>query len=560
MATKEKIELNVTGMTCDSCAVHVEKALQDVPGVLTVNIPDWKLGQAIVTAGPAVDDDALVAAVEKIGYRADIVPRRSATAPRPPSENGRAYEYDLIVIGTGGGGMGAAIKAAELGFRAAIIEGGTIGGTCVNIGCVPSKALIRAAAAYHNAGHHPFKGINTRAESVDWAELIRHKDELVSGLRQAKYVDVLASYDNITLIKNWAKLQSDTQVVLDDGRVLSAGKIVIATGARPYILPILGIDTVAVLNSTTAMALEKQPASLIVLGGRAVALELSQAFARLGTRVTILQRSERLIPEHEPDVAAELADILRDEGIIIHTGVTLQNIRADGDEKIITAAVDGDVREFRAEQVLMALGRTPNTQDMGLAEAGVELDEKGFIKVTDRMETSNPNIYAVGDVTNRPKFVYVAAAAGGIAAANALTAAGKSLSLQFMPDVIFTDPQVASVGLTAAAAEAQGYEVKVSTLPLEYVPRALAARETRGLIKLIADQNTNRLLGAHVLAAEGGEIIQTAVLAMKFGLEYGFTVTGLRDMLFPYLVQVEGIKLAAQTFEKDVAQLSCCAG
>jgi len=560
MSTKEKFELNVTGMTCDSCAVHVEKALQDVPGVLAVNIPDWKSGQAILTADPAVDDDTLVAAVEKIGYRADIVPRRSATAPRPPAGNGRTHDYDLIVIGTGGGGMGAAIKAAELGFRAAIIEGGTIGGTCVNIGCVPSKALIRAAAAYHNAGHHPFKGIKTRAESVDWAELIRHKDELVAGLRQAKYVDVLASYDNITLIKNWAKLQSDTQVVLDDGRVLSAGKIVIATGARPYILPIPGIEAVDVLNSTTAMALEKQPASLIVLGGRAVALELSQAFARLGTRVTILQRSERLIPEHEPDIAAELADILRDEGIAIHTGVTLQNIRADGDEKIITAAVDGEVREFRAEQVLMALGRTPNTRDMGLAEAGVELDEKGFIKVTDRMETSNPNIYAVGDVTNRPKFVYVAAAAGGIAAANALAGEGKSLNLQFMPDVIFTDPQVASVGLTESAAKAKGYEVKVSTLPLAYVPRALAARETRGLIKLIADRNTNRLLGAHVLAAEGGEIMQTAVLAMKFGLEYGCTVTDLRDMLFPYLVQVEGIKLAAQTFEKDVAQLSCCAG
>ncbi len=560
MSTKEKVELNITGMTCDSCAVHVEKALQGVPGVLAVNIPDWKSGQTILIADPAVNEESLLEAVEKIGYHATVAPRRSVTASRPPAGNGQQHDYDLIVIGTGGGGMGATIKAAELGYRAAIIEGGTVGGTCVNIGCVPSKALIRAAAAYHSAGHHPFKGIKTRAEGVDWAELIRHKDELVSGLRQAKYMDVLASYDNITLIQNWAKLKSDTQVVLDDGRVLSAGKIVIATGARPYILPIPGIDTVEVLNSTTAMALEKQPASLIVLGGRAVALELSQAFARLGTRVTILQRSPRLIPEHEPDIAAELADILRDEGIAIHTGVTLQNIRADGGEKIITAAVDGEVREFRAEQVLMALGRTPNTQDMGLAEAGVELDEKGFIKVTDRMETSNPNIYAVGDVTNRPKFVYVAAAAGGIAAANALAAEGKSLNLQFMPEVIFTDPQVAGVGLTEAAAEAQGYDVKVSTLPLAYVSRALAARETRGLIKLVADRNTNQLLGAHVLAAEGGEIIQTAVLAMKFGLEYGFTVTDLRDMLFPYLVQVEGIKLAAQTFEKDVAQLSCCAG
>ncbi len=561
MSQFDEFELDVRGMTCDSCAVHVTKALKGVAGVLEVNVPGWKSGRATLTADPTVSDETLVEAVEKAGYRATVSTRRTAASPRPPSGNGHKQDYDLIVIGTGGGGMAAAIKAAELGFRAAIIEGGTIGGTCVNIGCVPSKALIRAAAAYHSAGHHPFKGIKTRAEGVDWAALIQHKDELVSGLRQAKYVDVLASYgDSVTLVRGWAKLQSDTQVALDDGRVLSANKIVIATGARPNILPLPGIDAVDVLNSTTAMALEKQPASLIVLGGRAVALELSQTFARLGTQVTILQRSERLIPEHEPDIAAELADALRTEGVTIHTGVTLQGIRATGDEKIITATVNGEVREFRAEQVLMAVGRTPNTKDIGLAEAGVELDGKGFIKINDRMETTNPNIYAVGDVTNRPKFVYVAAAAGGIAAANALAGEGKSLNLQFMPDVIFTDPQVASVGLTEAEATAKGYDAKVSTLPLEYVPRALAARETRGLIKLIADRNTNRLLGAHVLAAEGGEIIQTAVLAMKFGLEYGFTVTDLRDMLFPYLVQVEGIKLAAQTFEKDVAQLSCCAG
>ncbi|MFQ5578931.1 MAG: FAD-dependent oxidoreductase, partial [Anaerolineae bacterium] len=295
-------------------------------------------------------------------------------------------------------------------------------------------------------------------------------------------------------------------------------------------------------------------------GGRAVALELSQTFARLGTQVTILQRSSRLIPEHEPEVSAGLVDALREEGLTIHTGTTLLSIREENGQKVITARVNGEQQEFRAGQVLMAVGRTPNTQNMGLEEAGVELDERGFIKVNDRMETTNPNIYAVGDVSNRPKFVYVAAAAGGIAAANALTGEGKSLNLKTLPDVIFTDPQVARVGLTEAEASAGGYDVKESTLPLEYVPRALAARDARGLIKLVADRNSDRLLGAHVLAAEGGEIIQTAALAVKFGLEYGFTVANLRDMLFPYLMQVEGLKLAAQTFEKDVAQLSCCAG
>ena len=208
----------------------------------------------------------------------------------------------------------------------------------------------------------------------------------------------------------------------------------------------------------------------------------------------------------------------------------------------------------------MAVGRTPHTGDMGLEEAGVELDAGGFIKVDEFMQTSHPRIYAAGDVTNRPKLVYVAAAAGGIAAENALNGNSRRLDLTVLPDVIFTDPQVATVGVTEAQARASDYDVKVTTLPLAYVPRALAARVTRGLIKLVADQGSDRLLGAHILAAEAGEVIQTASLAVKYGLQYGFTVANLREMLFPYLVQVEGLKLAAQTFEKDVAQLSCCAG
>lgn len=470
-------------------------------------------------------------------------------------------DYDLIVIGSGGGGMAAAIKAAELGYRAALIEGGAIGGTCVNIGCVPSKTLIRAAAAYHQAGQHPFKGIHTRAERVDWTALIQHKDELVTELRQAKYVDVLAAYgDSIALIRGWARLKSDHAVALADGRVFTAGKIVLATGAKPRMLSLPGLEQVEVLTSTTAMSLRQQPESLLVIGGRAVALELGQTFTRLGAKVTLLQRSNRLIPEHEPEISAALAEVLRQEGLTLQTGVKLLAIREKAGQKVVTANVNGEEGEFRAEQVLMATGRTPNTQHLGLEEIGVKLDEQGFIRVNSRLETTHPNIYAVGDVTGGPNLVYVAATAGGIAAANALIGEGKSLNLNTLPEVIFTDPQVARVGLTEADAEAGGYDVKISTLPLASVPRALAARDTRGLIKLVADRNTNRLLGAHALVAEGGEIIQTAALVVKFGLEYGFTVANLREMLFPYLTQVEGLKLATQTFEKDVAQLSCCAG
>ena len=386
-------------------------------------------------------------------------------------------------------------------------------------------------------------------------------DDLVGEMRQGKYADVLASYGNrITLIRAWACLQPDGSIALDDGRTFTAGRTVIATGAAPRILPLDGIENVDVLTSTSALALTERPRSLIVIGGRAIALELGQTFARFGTQVTVLQRSPRLIPEHEPEIAEAVADYLRQEGLTVHTGVKPLAIRQEADEKVVTADMDGQRREFRAEQVLMAVGRTPRTADMGLAEVGVELDAGGFIVVNDFMQTSNPRIYATGDATQHPKLVYVAAAGGGIAAANALEGNNKQLDLTVLPDVIFTDPQVATVGLTEEQARARGYDVKTTILPLAYVPRALAARDTRGLIKLVAETGTDRLLGAHVLAAAAGEVIQTAALAIHMGLRYGFSVSDLREQLFPYLTQVEGLKLAAQTFEKDVAQLSCCAG
>ncbi|MFQ5616406.1 MAG: mercury(II) reductase, partial [Anaerolineales bacterium] len=554
----QKLELDITGMTCDSCATHVESALQSVPGVADASVPGWESGRAAVTANPDVDTAALVAAVEQAGYRAAVnTPAPQRETPVPRSSNGRGgKDFDLIVIGTGGGGMAAVIEAAELGYRAAIIESGTIGGTCVNIGCVPSKTLIRAAESFHRAEHNPFEGVQTRAEELDWGAVVQQKDELVGELRQGKYVDVLAAYsESITLIQGWGQLTPDGKVAVND-RLLSADKVVIATGARPKVLPLEGIDEVNVLNSTTAMELAQLPASLLVIGGRAIALELGQTFARFGVRVTILQRSPRLIPDHEPEISESLADTLRDEGLSVHTGVTLLAIRAQNGGKIVTAEVGGARREFQAEQVLMAVGRTPNTQDIGLEATGVEMDARGFIEVDGQMQTSAAHIYAVGDVTVLPKFVYVAAAAGSVAAENALAGTGRTLDLSSMPDVIFTDPAAASAGLTEQQAVEQGYAVKISTLPMEYVPRALAARDTRGLVKLVADAATDKLLGAHILAPEAGDMIQTATLALKFGL----TVQDLRETLFPYLTNVEAIKLATLSFEKDVAMLSCCAG
>jgi len=465
--------------------------------------------------------------------------------------------FDLAVIGTGGAGMAAAIKGAELGRSVALIEAGTLGGTCVNVGCIPSKTLVRAAEAYERARRPAFAGLQVHADGVDWSALMRHKDGLVEQLRQHKYRDVLAAYqDYISLWQGRACLQADGAVAVEGGPTLAAERVVVATGASPHMPAIEGIEDVEVLTSKTAMELAHQPRSLLVVGGGSIGVELGQTLARLGTEMTLLQRNPYLLPGREPALTERLAGYLRAEGLQVVAEATPVRIAQDGGDKVVTARVAGEQKTFRAEHVLMATGRAPNTQDLGLAAAGVACNADGAIAVSDTLQTSQPHVYAAGDVTDCPKLVYVAAAGGGIAAENALQGDAQSLDLAACPEVVFSDPQVATVGLTAAQARERGYNVKTATLPLSEVPRALVAGDTRGAIHLVADAGSDRLLGAHVLAAEGGEVVQAAALA----LQWGATVRDLRRTLFPYLVQVEGLKLAAQAFETDPSKLSCCAG
>ncbi len=552
---QQQIKLRIGGMTCVHCAEHVTHALETVAGVKRVDLPGWRATHATVVAEADVSTDALTQAVQSAGYSAIVeeqLPIQPASAE--PVNGTTSYEFDLLVIGGGSGGFAAAITATDLDKRVGMINAGTIGGTCTNVGCVPSKALIRAAEAWHKAGHHPFQGVNTTQVQLDWSAVRAQKDALVSSMRQSKYVDVLAAYPDITFIEGRAVFEADGSVRVGD-RQYRASRYVIATGAQPRMLPLSGLEEAQPLNSTTLMDLDVLPRSLIILGGRAVALELGQMMARLGVEVLILQRSLRLVPDHEPEIGRAIQDYLEQEGMGVLTGVQVERLSREGDTRVVHARLMGQQREFRADQVLMALGRHPNTEGLGLEHVGVKLDEQGAIVVNEYQQTSNPIIYATGDVTTNPDYVYVAAAGGAVAARHALTGAQKPLDLSAMPGVIFTDPQIATVGLTEAQARRQGYEVNAQTLSLDYVPRAQVARDTRGLIKLVADAATGRILGAHVLAAEAGEVIQSATLALKFGL----TLDDLTDTLFPYLIQAEGLKLAALSFTKDVAKLSCCA-
>ncbi len=461
---------------------------------------------------------------------------------------------DLLVIGAGSGGFSAAITAAEKGANVVIAGVGTIGGTCVNFGCVPSKTMIRATETLHQASKASrFDGIEASAKITDWKALVAQKQALVDELRVTKYIDVLPAYENVSYVEGRSVFTDDGVMVGDT--LYTPQKTIIATGSTASLPPIDGMLSVPHLTSTTALELQKQPKSLLIIGGGVIGVELGQMFARAGTKVTICCRS-RLVPETEPEISEALTKYLQEEGVDVCAGIGYQKIEEIDGGIRLTHDKDGETRTIDAEQVLVTTGRKPNTASMGLEENGIKLIKNGGIQVGEYMQTTREDVYAVGDVTGADMFVYMAAYGGKLAALNAIDGNKNAYDNATMPSVIFTDPQVAGVGLTEAQAKEQGMDVKTSTITLDHVPRFIAARDTRGLIKLVADRKTDKLLGAHILAPEAGDIIQTVVIALKSQM----TTEALANTIFPYLTGVEGLKLAAQTFDKDVSKLSCCAG
>jgi mercuric reductase len=461
----------------------------------------------------------------------------------------------VAIIGTGSGAFAAAIKAVEAGAQVTIIEGADIiGGTCVNVGCVPSKIMIRSAHIAHLQAHHAFDGIALHQPRIDRRALVRQQQARVEELRHAKYESILESNPDINLVRGWARFQDAHTLMITqaDGseKTVEADRILIATGARPAIPDIPGLKDTPYWTSTEALVAEQLPEHLVVIGASVVALELAQAFLRLGSKVTIMARSV-LLSKEDAAIGETLVNLFEEEGarVLLHT--LPDSVAHDGRQFILPSKVG----EIRCDQLLIATGRTPNTAQLDLDKAGVETGRNGAIIIDGHMRTSVENLYAAGDCTNQPQYVYVAAAAGTRAAIN-MTGGDAALDLSAMPAVVFTEPAVATVGLTEQQANAQGIETASRTLDLENVPRALANFDTRGFIKLVTIKTSGELIGAQILAAEAGEMIQTAVLTIRNHM----TVDELAGQLFPYLTMVEGLKLCAQTFNKDVKQLSCCAG
>jgi mercuric reductase len=466
--------------------------------------------------------------------------------------------YDLIILGQGSAAFAAAIKADELGVKTAMVggnatPGATLGGTCVNVGCVPSKNLITVGNLFHEQTRSSFRAIEYGATKLDFERAIAEKDVLVRKFRKEKYADILDELQNVEYVPEKGRFVSESEVKAGE-RTLKGKNFLIATGAKARVVAVKGVEGVNYLTNEEALSLKELPESMIVVGGRALGLEFAQMYSHFGTKVTVLQRSKRILPEHEPEISDALGGYLQDDGIEIQTGVNLKEVAQSGETRVVRCKVNGSDKEFRAGQLLFAVGRTPNTENLDAQKVGVEIDAAGFVRVNEEMQTTAERVWAAGDVIGEPMLETIAAKEGAVAVNNAFGESKKRIDFNEVPRAVFTYPEVASVGLTDAEANARGIRCACGVLPLDLVPKAHIIGDTRGLVKLVADRETKRVVGLHILAPHAADLIHEGVLAVKFRL----TIDDIIDTVHVFPTLSEAVKLAAQSFYRDVGKLSCC--
>jgi mercuric reductase len=462
--------------------------------------------------------------------------------------------FTFIIIGGGAAAFAAATKASALGVKTAIINAGLpIGGTCVNVGCVPSKHLLEVGNNYYYPPHNHFQATTDGEATLDFKRAITVKDEVIDELRQSNYRSVLDGMEQVTFIEGHAQFASINEVEVN-GKVLRGDQFLIATGSSPQIAPIPGIERVPYITNREALSLRVLPKSMIVIGSGPLGLEFAQMFHHFGTQVTVLERDERILMREEPEVSQELRRCLEHEGIKIHTEVRCERIREDGTMKMVETQVAEKREVFSAEHLLLATGVVANTKDLGLERIGVKVNRFSAVAVNDRLQTSVPHIWAAGDVVARLPLETVAAKEGAIAASNALENAQKKIDYAVIPHAVFTMPQVASVGLTEAQHLQRINACACRTVPISQVPKAKAVGETRGIIKMVIDPKTSVIAGVHIVAPLAADMIHEATLAVKHKL----TVDDLIDTVHVFPTLSEGIKIAAQSFRRDISRMSCC--
>lgn len=475
----------------------------------------------------------------------------------------KTKHFDLVILGSGSTAFAAALRAQELGKTALMTEERTIGGTCVNRGCLPSKNLIEAARLVHDARHPRYPGLAPTEIAVNFAELIEQKDDVIHGYRKKKYESLTGG--NVAIEEGHAQFVDEHTVEIG-GKRITGEKILIATGSRPVIPQIAGLRDVPYLTSDLLTndeptEMRELPRSMIILGGGYIALELGQMFKRFGTEVTIIDRNEQLLAHgYEPQVGRAIGEVFVKEGIRVLTNTSVLGVRQEGNAVIATIATGDQRGEIRAEKFLVTTGRRPNSDNITIDKAGVVIGEHAEMRVDEFLRTNISHIYAAGDVIGRgvgsQMATPVGSQDGGIVAHNAFAHdEPRSVNHRVIPRTIFTDPQVAVVGMTEAEAQVAGHNCWCSTVPMSLVPRAGAIRDTAGMIKMVADADSEEVLGVSMVGNSAGEVIHEAAMAMRFRAK----IHDFVDLLHVYPTMAEALKIVAISRFKDPAKLSCCA-
>jgi pyruvate/2-oxoglutarate dehydrogenase complex dihydrolipoamide dehydrogenase (E3) component len=444
--------------------------------------------------------------------------------------------YDAIVIGSGQGGVPLATNFADQGWSVALIEAANVGGSCINYGCTPTKTMISSSRIAHSAKVAPEFGIHPGKTEVNLAEVVARKNEIVESFRSGVQDQIDSSRPNLTLYRGHGRFTAPHEVEVN-GETLRSEKIFINTGTRPRMLPLPGLDQIEVLTNRNIMDLKELPTHLIALGGSYLGLEFGQMFRRLGSEVSVVEMSDHIASREDAEISESLIEALEAEGMKFHLGLKATKVAKTADGLEVTVEKkDGTTERLEGTHLLMSIGQVPNSDDLGLDKAGIATDKNGYIRHNGKLETNVPGVWVLGDVKGGPAFTHVSYDDYVVIFDNLVNGKNRTIDNRMVPYALYTDPELGRIGLTEREARAKGYRLKIGSLPMSYVARAIERGETKGLMKIVVNAEDDRILGAAILGAEGGELIQILTALMLAEAPY----TLLERAIFIHPTLAEG--------------------
>ena len=476
--------------------------------------------------------------------------------------NSKVQKFDLVILGRGAASFSAAIKASELSngeMTIAMIGVGPLGGTCVNVGCVPSKYMLEASHSVFRPGHPRMAGIHTITVKYNFSEVMDGLRSYVAHARDSKYAQVIENYGNVSIFTGLGKFTDKKTIMVSDSdgnevATVSGSNILIATGSHPTIPNIKGLKETGFLTSDTIWELNDLPESVAIIGGGAIGLELGQALLHFGSKVTVIEALDSLLPQTEPEIGSALKKYLEEEGMKFYMRARVNEIGKNGKMKSLEFITHKGNEKVNVQEIIVATGRTPNTEHLGLETAGVDKDPRGLIVTSNAMKTSAPGIYAAGDCVSKTMFLETLAAREGVTAVSNMFGEDMKIDYESATWAVFTNPQVAGVGMTENEFSRKNGSCSCRIFSLTNLTKASIMGETEGIIKITVDPNDNRVVGMHILAPNATDIITEGAYAVR----KGYTIDDIiaTSHIFPSIS--EGVKLAAQSFVRDLSKMACC--